>query len=320
MEQLRAGLVGAGGVGARHADTLAGLAGVSLVGVADVDPGRAGALAERHGARAYPDLAALLGDARLDAVWLCLPPFAHGDSERAVLAAGLPFFVEKPLAAELDTATDIAAEVAARGTLTATGYHWRYLPGVERAAEVLAGARVHLASGVWLDKVPPVPWWSRRELSGGQLIEQATHLLDCMRALVGEPVSVTAHPARVPGRDPALVDPATAATLRFDTGAVATLATTCALGWKHAAALTVLADGVAVEVAEAATVLRRGEDVTTVPDEGAAKVRVDAAFCAAVRSGDPSGVRAPYAEALRTHRVGWALAESARTGATVDLG
>jgi hypothetical protein len=38
-----------------------------------------------------------------------------------------------------------------------------------------------------------------------------------------------------------------------------------------------------------------------------------------VRTGDPSAVRAPYAEALKTHRVGCALAESAGTGVPVDV-
>jgi predicted dehydrogenase len=53
-------------------------------------------------------------------------------------------------------------------------------------------------------------------------------------------------------------------------------------------------------------------------DGGEAKVRVDRAFVDAVR-GEGDDVRAPYAAALRTHRVACALAESARRGAPVDL-
>jgi predicted dehydrogenase len=316
---LKVGLVGAGGVGERHAETLSGLDGVRLVAVADVDPARAQGLAERHDATPCPDVEALLGTAGLDAVWLCLPPFAHGPTERLVLDAGLPFFVEKPVAVDLATAEDIARRVADSGTVTATGYHWRCMPGVERAQELLADAPVRLATALWLDKLPPVPWWSQRRLSGGQLQEQATHLVDCLRLLVGEPVRVSAAPARVPGRDPELVDPATAATLVFDTGAVATLAATSLLPRKHAAAVSLVADGLLVEVTETETRLHHDGRVERVADEGVSKVRVDAEFCAAVRSGDPSAVRAPYAQALRTHRVGLALAESAATNTWVDL-
>ena len=320
MAQLRAGLVGAGGVGARHAATLAGLGGVRLVGVTDPDADRASALAHDHDAVAFPDLEALLMAGALDAVWLCLPPFAHGAPERAVLEAGLPFFVEKPLAADLATAERIAEAVTERGTLTATGYHWRGMPGVERAAKILADHPVRLAHASWWDKVPPVPWWLHRDRSGGQIMEQATHLLDLMRFLVGEPVTVAAHIAADPGRDPALVDTATVATLRFDTGAVGTLSSTCLLRWKQAASLILIGDGVVVEVGETETVIRRGEETEVVADAGVSKERVDAEFCTAVRTGEASAVRAPYAEALRTHRVGHALDRSVRSGAVVELG
>ena len=319
MAELRAALVGAGGVGERHAQTLARLDGVRLVAVTDVDAARTEELARRHDAQACPDVEALLDTPGLDAVWVCLPPFAHGPTERLLLEAGLPFFVEKPLAVDLARAEELAALVSRSGVVTGTGYHWRCMPGVERAAEVLAGSPVRLAQAAWLDKVPPVGWWPRRELSGGQLVEQATHLVDCLRLLVGEPVQVSAHAARTPDRDPALVDQATAATLVFDTGAVATLTATSLLDRKHAASVQLVADGVLVEVADTETAVHRGGEVERIPDAGVSKERVDAEFCAAVRAGDPSAVRVPYAEALRTHRVGCALAESARTGRAVDL-
>ncbi len=319
MRELSVGLVGAGGVAARHAATLGDLDGVRLTAVTDIDPQRARALAADHDAAVVPDLAALLATPGLDAVWLCLPPFAHGAPELAVIEAGLPFFVEKPLGTGPAVAERVAAAVAADGLLTATGYHWRYMPGVERAAAELAGTPVALADATWWDKVPPVSWWLDPQRSGGQLVEQATHLVDVLRVLVGEPVLVSALPAHVPGRDPALVDAATAATIRFDTGAVATLSATSVLSRKAAAAVTLIAEGRTVVVGELETVLSDGQRVQTVPDDGIAKRLVDQAFCDAVRTGDPSGVRAPYAEALRTHRVGCALAESARTGRPVEL-
>jgi predicted dehydrogenase len=320
MRDLRVGLVGAGGVGARHATTLGGLEGVRLVAVADLDGDRARLLATEHDARVHPDLGLMLESERLDAVWLCVPPFAHGECERTVLEAGVPFFVEKPLDLDLRTAEDVASIVAERGTVTGTGYHWRCMPGVERAAEVFQEAPVRVAHGTWWDKIPPVPWWLRRAMSGGQLIEQVTHLMDLMRFLVGEPHSVAAHPATVPGRDPDLVDAATAATVRFHSGAVATLTATCLLTWKHAASLVLIGEAAVVEVGETETVIRRGTRIDVVPDQGVSKQRVDAEFCAAVRQGDPSMVRVSYVEALRTHRLGCALEQSARSGGVVEFG
>jgi predicted dehydrogenase len=298
---------------------LAELDGVDLVAVTDVDGDRAQALADEHDARAHPTQADLLGAETIDAIWLCVPPFAHGEPERLAMEAGIPFFVEKPLGTDLAAAEDIARALESSGLPTATGYHWRGMPGVERAAEALAGAPVRLATGAWLDKVPPVAWWLSRAGSGGQLNEQATHLIDVMRALVGEPVRVHAAAAHVADRDPGLVDPATAALLSFDTGAVATLSATSALTWKQSAGLTLVADGLSIEIGESQTVLRWSDHVEEVTDDGMAKVRVDAEFCQAVRSGDAGVVRVPYAEALRTHRVGIALTESASSGEPVDL-
>jgi predicted dehydrogenase len=72
-----------------------------------------------------------------------------------------------------------------------------------------------------------------------------------------------------------------------------------------------------------------GEDALVVRDEAgqrtvdgdpeAARVAVDRAFVDAVR-GVGDDVRVPYAEALRTHRVACAIAESATTGAPVRVG
>ena len=95
--------------------------------------------------------------------------------------------------------TELAAEIAERrACVTGTGYHWRCLDTVERAAALLADAPARLALGAWLDKVPPPAWWPSRALSGGQVVEQLTHVLDLARLLVGEVAEV--HRGRLPAR------------------------------------------------------------------------------------------------------------------------
>jgi myo-inositol 2-dehydrogenase/D-chiro-inositol 1-dehydrogenase len=115
------------------------------------------------------------------------------------------------------------------------------------------------------------------------------------------------------------VDGATAATLRFAGGAVGTLAATCVLGWKQRAGLEIYADGLAVTIAEDGMEVRDADGARTVPsDPDSARVAVDRAFIEAVR-GEGDDVRVPYAEALRTHTLALAVAESAATGRTVTL-
>jgi predicted dehydrogenase len=148
----------------------------------------------------------------------------------------VPLFVEKPLAVTVKTAERVGAQAAAAGVLTAVGHHWRYLEVVERARRLLDGRAVRLVGGTWLDKVPPVGWWPVRDRSGGPVVEQAAHVLDLARLFAGEVAEVFAmgdgRPPKVPGptcwRD--------TATLRFGSGALGTLSTTCLLGWGSAPA------------------------------------------------------------------------------------
>jgi myo-inositol 2-dehydrogenase / D-chiro-inositol 1-dehydrogenase len=315
---VRVGLLGAGGVGARHARTLAGFADVELVGVCDPDAAARDALAAPLGVPAVADLDALLR-ARPDAVWICVPPFAHGDPEEAVLAAGLPFFVEKPLAADLPTAERVAAAVADAGVPTATGYHWRHLDTVAAAQQALAGARVRLVDVRWWGTTPPPAWWSRADRSGGQVVEQATHVLDLLRVLAGEVAEVTglAAGSTRASRD---VPDATAAVLRLDSGAVGTVSTSCVQSGPTAAGLEVLAEGVAVELTETSLRVRTaaadtGEQPTVDPRHA-----VDRAFVDVLAGRPAPPALVDVAEALRTHRLAWAVAEATRRGTAVRVG
>jgi myo-inositol 2-dehydrogenase / D-chiro-inositol 1-dehydrogenase len=314
---VRVGLVGAGGVGARHARTLAAMDDVELLGIADAVPGAGDALAGELGVPAVGTLDQLLRGSP-DAVWLCVPPFAHGELELAVLRAGLPFFVEKPLAADPGTAETVAEAVAAAGVPTATGYHWRHLDTVERARAVLAVSPPRLVTVTWQDKVPPPAWWRTTALSGGQVVEQATHVLDLARMLAGEVVEVSAStaPSSDPDRD---VADATTAVLTFAGGAVGTLAATCTLAAKGRAGIDVAADGVLVELTETSLRISGAAGVEEAAPQVDARHAVDRAFVD-VLSGRPSppGL-VDYAEALRTHRLGCAVAESARTGGVVRV-
>jgi predicted dehydrogenase len=320
MERVSIGFVGAGAVATRHAATLAGFGDVHVAGVADPDQDAARRLADTAGAAAYASCEELLAAERLDAVYVCVPPFAHGEPELAVIEAGLPLFVEKPLAADFATADRIAEAVRARGLVTCVGYHWRWLDTVERAAALLERNPARLVAAYWLDKVPPPAWWQRRDRSGGQLVEQATHVLDLARALVGEVTHVHAVGARMPrpAFPDADVDDVSAASLRFSTGAVGTVAATCLLGRLHRAGVHLFAEGLALELTETELVVASdgGEEVYRA--DGDARGRPDRDFVDAVKGG-PDRVRVPYAEALRTHRLACALAESAAGGRVVTL-
>jgi len=249
-------------------------------------------------------------------VYVCVPPYAHGEPERAALARGLPLFVEKPLDLDLSTAEELAAEIEAAGVPTATGYHWRYYDTVERAAELLSDRPPRLLSASWLDRTPGSPWWAVRDRSGGQLLEQATHLFDLCRLLAGEVTEVTAVAAASPGGR-GDIDHVAAGTMRFASGAIGAVTTTCLLPRGHRVGLEVVADGMVLALTERELVIDDGER-RTVPVGVDPLRREDADFLAAVR-GEPVTPRAPYAEALRSHQLTVAVARAAVTGVPVTV-
>jgi predicted dehydrogenase len=321
---IRITLVGAGSVARRHVDVLTGLGGVEVVGVHDPFALAAEQLARDCGATAHDSVEQALDAGRPDAVYICVPPFAHGAPEKEVVARGLPFFVEKPLGADLPVAEEVGRLVEEAGLVTGTGYHWRCLDTVDRTRERLAASPPLLAAGYWLDKRPPVTWWSRQDRSGGQVVEQLTHVLDLARVLLGEAEEVYAAGARRaadPDDDGAQgdVDDATAATVRFARGVVATFTATSLLRAKRHAGLDVFGPGFVAELTETALVLDDGTERTTFEPSEDPRVTVDREFLEAVR-GERAATRAPYAEALATHRLGCAIAASARSGRPVGLG
>ncbi len=320
MNKTRIGFIGVGGIAHRHLDILSGFEDVSLVAFADPDFSRAEHAASRFGARAFDNHAAMLADEALDAVYICIPPFAHGAAERDLIARGTPFFVEKPITLDLGLAEELAAAVEATKLITAVGYHWRYLDTVEEARRLLADNPAQLLSGYWLDQTPPPQWWWKNDRSGGQIVEQTTHIIDLARYLIGEVQEVYGRVgfrdrAEFPGLD---VPSVTTASLTFQSGVIANIASTCLLGWNHKVGLNIFADRLAIELTDHDIMVDVGAGRPVRQAEGDPVWREDRDFIDAVRGGD-NHIRCAYGDALATHRLALAVVSSARGGEPVKI-
>ncbi|KAA0687400.1 glycosyltransferase [Neorhizobium sp. P12A] len=320
MERTRLGFIGVGGIAHRHLDILARFDDVELVAFADPDLGRADEAAMRFGARSFGHHGEMLETQRLDAVYICIPPFAHGEPERDLIRRRIPFFVEKPVTLDLSLAEEIAGCVSKANLVTAVGYHWRYLDIVDEARSLLADNPAQLLSGYWLDSTPPPLWWWREDKSGGQMVEQTTHLLDLARFLIGEITEVygrTGYAERpeFPGLD---VPTVTTASLTFETGVVANIASTCLLGWSHRVGLHIFADRLAIELTDRDIMVDVGRGRPVRAADGDPVWREDRDFIDAVRGGE-NHIRCPYGDALTTHRLALAVISSARSGAPMRL-
>ncbi|MFO0907909.1 MAG: Gfo/Idh/MocA family oxidoreductase [Isosphaeraceae bacterium] len=125
---LRLAVVGVGHLGQHHARVLAGMPGVTLVGVADARPEQAQAIAERFGTRAWDDYRDLLD--QVDAVSIAVPTSLHREVAGAFLDRGIATLVEKPLAANLADAEALVALARERNALLQVGHIERFNPAL----------------------------------------------------------------------------------------------------------------------------------------------------------------------------------------------
>lgn len=325
MAVARAGMsvsiafVGAGNIAGRHFDTLESLDGADVVAICDIDEDAAASAGERFDAATFTDWEAMYDEATFDAVFVCLPPFAHEGQELAAAERGVDLFVEKPLALDLEYAEDVRDTVAEHGVVAQVGYNWRYSPGVEYVRDVLADRTVGYVDGWWWGGVPggESHWWRHRDRSGGQVVEQATHIFDTVRHLAGDVERVAA----AGGNElEDLVDfpDVTSATMTHAGPAVSHVSTSCAAErGKHG--LEVVADGATLSFDQrsvSGTV--DGEEVEESWDANPYAREVEA-FVEAVATGDDAGVRSTYGDAVESLAVTLAVEESIAAGEPVSL-
>lgn len=313
--------IGVGGIAGAHMRNLARIEGVRVSAVYDVLRDRAEQAGRQYDATVAESVEALL-ETRPDAVYVCVPPFAHGAVELAVLERGIPLFVEKPLAVDLEPAQAILGAVQSKGLLTAVGYHWRYSEAVDAAKAALATRRAGMVMGYWMGTMPEVSWWRKMDQSGGQMVEQTTHIVDLARYLVGEIAEVHAcygNRGIADFYEGVTVPDVGSLNLRFADGAVGTVMTTCLLDRNHAVGLDIVTRDLTLEIRGDA-LTERGRTETRTRRNGTDPYFVeDQAFVAAVRTGDPRLVRSTYQDAYETHRVTVAANQSAQSGQPVRL-
>lgn len=123
---LRAGVIGVGHLGQHHARLYASLPGSRLIGVMDQSAERAQAIADRHGARAFPSIDELLS--HVDVVSVAVPTSAHHSVAKTCLLAGKHVLVEKPLAVTPAEAQELVRLATQKQCRLQVGHSERFNP------------------------------------------------------------------------------------------------------------------------------------------------------------------------------------------------
>ena len=103
---VKVAFVGIGGIMEVHLRNLSAMKDVRMVAYCDTDIERAKRAAKVYGGRSYTDVRRMYDKERPRAVFVAVPPFAHGEPEIEAAKRGIHLFVEKPIALTRDTARD----------------------------------------------------------------------------------------------------------------------------------------------------------------------------------------------------------------------
>ncbi|HYF49613.1 MAG TPA: Gfo/Idh/MocA family oxidoreductase [Planctomycetota bacterium] len=332
-DKLNVGFIGSGGMANAHVTAMKKFDDVKFAAFCDVRLEAAQKFATEHGGQAFNKPADMFQNVKLDAVFLLLPPFAHGEPEFLAMKHKVPFFVEKPVGKDAGLINEISQEVQKSGILSCVGYMNRHRKSVQRAKELLEQNPAVVAYGGWLGggagKRPKLAeygigsWWGDKSRSGGQIVEQCTHTFDVARYLCGDAVEVfTSFTKAFSDPHPGYtMDDASAVNIRFKSGAVATLFSSVQTpvggvflnvhgtaetmrfsGWEHS---------VKIEHTGGWTEEIKGED-----DIFAKEDRI---FLDAVRSRNAAAIKSPYPDGAKTALLTIAAEESIRTGKPVNL-
>jgi len=226
-------IVGCGLIGKKRS---AALAGARLVACADVDLGRAKALATGS-VMATDDWRRAIDREDVDIVIVATTNDALTEVSRFALERGKHVLVEKPAARHIEELDCLIAAARGSGKLVRVGFNHRYHGALIKAREIAASgalgdmmfvrARYGQGGRIGYEK----EWRADPDRSGGgELIDQGVHLIDLARVFLGEFTSVDGFAGTFFWKMP--VDDNAFLTLRTAAGQTAFLHASCT-EWKN---------------------------------------------------------------------------------------
>jgi len=145
-------------------------------------------MAAQYGVRYHAEPESLIQDLEVDGIVICTPPSSHFEIAKAVLAAGKPLLLEKPMTGTLAEARQLAEldrSSNAPSLMVAQALRWN--PVIIKVRELLPRlGRVHLVR-LAQRLAPTTLAWQRNlaETVGGSVLLTGVHIFDLARHLTG---------------------------------------------------------------------------------------------------------------------------------------
>ncbi len=190
-DKIRIGFIGLGNISGVHLKNITGIKKAKITCICDIDNKKAEAKAVELGAKGYTDFREMFKKEKIDALVLCTPQMVREEPIAICAGKHIPVFTEKPPAADMETGYRIAKLIKEAKIICSVGFIFRYLKVVNRVRQLLKGRPIlsmqlqYLCPMMYPDSRAR-DFYYKKELSGGLLIDQAIHLLDFCRFMLGE--------------------------------------------------------------------------------------------------------------------------------------
>ncbi|KRB59519.1 fructose reductase [Rhizobium sp. Root708] len=225
---VRWGLVGASTIAREWVIDAIRAAGGDVVAVMSSNAERGAAFARENGiGRSTDNLATLLSDSDVDAVYISTTNELHRDQAIAAANAGKHVLCEKPLAMTVEDAKAMMAAADRAGVVLATNHHLRNASTHAAMREAIASGQIGqpLAARVFhaVYLPPHLQGWrlDRPDAGGGVILDITVHDTDTLRfILASDPVEVTAF-AQEGGMGKAGIEDGVMGVMRFENGVIA---------------------------------------------------------------------------------------------------
>lgn len=200
---LRIGILGAARIAPRAIIEPARIVpGVEIAAVAARDPARARDFAGKYGVpQVHETYDALIEDAGINAIYNPLPNSLHAEWTVRALKAGKHVLCEKPLAANAEEATHMAAVARDSGLILVEAFHYRYHPLAARMKAIVDSAELgpirHIESHFCVMNFARRDIRYRHDLAGGATMDLGCYSINLIRFLAGAEPAVTSATARL---------------------------------------------------------------------------------------------------------------------------
>ncbi|MEA1965048.1 MAG: Gfo/Idh/MocA family oxidoreductase [Candidatus Aerophobetes bacterium] len=303
MAKVRVGFIGTGRIAKRHMNKLTKIKDAELVSICDISREEAQKTAKKYKAKFYTEYREMLEKEDLDALYICIPPFTHNDQEIIAANKGINLFIEKPLTLDINKACQIDKVIREKGIISSVGYVYRYADIVNKVREEINGKKIAILLGYYLCPMRDIHWWRIKDQSGGQIVEQSTHLFDLARYLIGEVDKVYAQAFQGLMKDIKnyTIDDASCANLRFKNSTIGNISSACTLSQGRDWGINLIGRGFRIDLLLSSHLLKIVNE-----EKREIMMKIDPyqaeneAFIRAIKEENPNYIRSSYADALKT--------------------